>query len=171
MIKIIIRSILIVFFVIFQGFYEEELDPFGEAASKGVYSSSSYSQIPKPTLNISGGFAFLCPLCKVSFEIYELYENHLTKHSCPDRFVCPFCEKRFKAKAPLKYHVAIHTGDSAFSCPYCEYKCIRGNDLKRHLLTHTGEKPHLCLFCEKTFALKHQLNCHVKNKHMNLVKN
>ena len=88
-------------------------------------------------MSISSTYQFLCPLCHIPFDNYDLYETHTKQHVGEKPFVCPFC--RFKTDRPskLRRHVAIHTGDKAYSCTQCKYSCIRKDDFLKHLRKHS----------------------------------
>ena len=49
-----------------------------------------------------------------------------------------------------------------FPCDKCEKQYSTNWSLKQHYLKHTGEKPHKCEMCGELFALKKDLNKHMK---------
>jgi len=56
----------------------------------------------------------------------------------------------------------IQNKTKTFPCDKCEKQYSTNWSLKQHYLKHTGEKPHKCEMCGESFALKKDLNKHMK---------
>lgn len=98
----------------------------------------------------------VCEICGRNIKGVEWFRRHVKTHTEGPQFTCEVCGSKFRRKAQLQTHMVTHTG-----------KCRRcyGVDWRDRILDYLfipGLTPHECGTCGKRFALKYNLEAHVK---------
>ena len=109
---------------------------------------------------------FICQVCKKSFPVKNLFNEHLKEHEIPVKYglhSCSICPRSFSSSDGLKYHLATHTGEKRYSCRECKKKFIKKTHLLEHEGTHSKIKYFKCLRCPRTFHTDSAFRKHNKN--------
>jgi len=73
-----------------------------------------------------------------------------------------FEQEHLPAEIVTNVKKQVQNKAKSFPCDKCEKQYSTNWSLKQHYLKHTGEKPHKCEMCGELFALKKDLNKHMK---------
>lgn len=82
-------------------------------------------------------------------------------HGC--NYICP-------EEANLRHHlIALHDGDTSFTCVHCKANLIPtdADSLLKHFKLH-GLQLHKCCYCSFVHNLKHKVEKHINDGHLDL---
>jgi len=113
---------------------------------------------------------FPCHLCSLRFKIPMQLKAHIKNVHMPKSgvkpFVCHYGCRAFSTAGELQNHERIHTGEKPFKCGTCDKAFITKSCLKDHIsVMHCEIKNFACHVCGRQFALRKDMNRHIKNRH------
>ncbi|CAB3228622.1 unnamed protein product [Arctia plantaginis] len=112
---------------------------------------------------------YLCHECKVEYNHWSKYQQHLKAEHQNDEYICDECGRAFKQRCHIVRHVKIHSHlNRIFHCPYenCERYYSRNSNLKQHILVKHLDMLFECTVCGSRLSTKAKLNYHL-NLHYN----
>merc|ERR1719508_184370 len=99
-------------------------------------------------------------------QILKKYSNVIASKPEPEaeqaRLKINFEQEHHPAEIVTNVKRQVQNKTKSFPCDKCEKQYSTNWSLKQHYLKHTGEKPHKCEMCGELFALKKDLNKHMK---------
>lgn len=91
--------------------------------------------------------------------------------------VCPICRKTYKDKRITKAHILrMHKTTKSVYCDICDYACFNKTEIMIHMRNNhlpkvdDPSKLRICPYCAKVLKGNSQLNAHIKEKHLKIVK-
>lgn len=99
-----------------------------------------------------------CDSCKMPFDKFEEFTQHVTAHSISLKNYCPYCNERIPKTMHIKTHMKMHTEEPNGVCISCGEMFESDRELMRHetaykaLTKATSKEYHLkCNICYKEF--------------------
>ena len=107
----------------------------------------------------SAGNAFLCRICAEQFNNKGLLQNHERRHEKQAPYIC--CDKPFFSKANYTRHMCHNHGEEKkFRCTKCDASFAIKADLNRHVRQEAKDFRYKCGVCFAVFATKTKLVDH-----------
>ena len=112
-----------------------------------------------------------CPYCvRQSFinDTLAKQANRKSHHVKTYKCTTPECPKTFITRKEQQNHIARHSAEPRYYCEIagCNCKYTTKSSLDLHVTRIHGERRYKCDLCEERYAVKGDLNQHMKRKHM-----
>lgn len=113
------------------------------------------------------GNLFVCSYCGKTLATKLSFEDHIRSHTNEKPFKCEICSKAFARLLTMKVHMRVHTNEKPYQCTICFQRFKQDSHLKSHYLTHQTDKKFSCSICDFSTKYKYNLDCHMRNVHIN----
>ncbi|XP_060525625.1 zinc finger protein 271-like isoform X2 [Cylas formicarius] len=108
---------------------------------------------------------FKCLVCLQCFNSRAMLNDHMASiHTKMKNHVCEVCAKVFSTKSSLSMHLKTHKDNKDYKCGKCQYATRTSAALYIHMSTHSNEV-HICEYCSKIFKSNRNLSDHLKRVH------